>query len=621
MSDAPAYDVEGVNLEAFERMIYTRDGSKESYERLIHELLGVLHKSRRGVGFFSAKEIDNYRHYTRLASAITALFADPNFQVSDEGFLALICQHTQLHAIFRASGFETMDHLLPTFGVRKEAHPEQMDFNGPFAVAKLLLCWSLESEVTIDFESLAKAAPQHCAAAITGMLSVGGSFGELAYQRRVMLMGLRHLIDAVPLPDILLQSAGDCYMHCSYTDAPDKHEIKRVINRKMRESIAVLHFEEVSREMVRKTTPTVVVPLEWFGSHHAMYRCYQQILRQLKRSFRLVAVCRKSPEQPSLDDISRQVFDKVVEIPDHEASIDGFYRAIRAEEPDILYYPSVGMAAWFVALSTYRLAPIQVMTPGHPASSMSPMMDYILSEGDLFGDERNYVEKCVHLPVGSVRYLEMQAHDRPAERMTHDGKVRIAIAAAAMKVIPPFLRTLKKIEERAGVPVEFHFFPNMTGLSNTLCVKDLQRWFPNAVIYPRAQYQQYLQWLGQADFVCETFPFGGTNSVIDCFSLGLPIVTREGDQILERSDASMIRRVGLPEWLIAHDEEEYVRVALRLIENGGREIGPLRRTLLNADLNAVFFGEPPKEYTNSFVEAFEKIYEEALSDRQATRAA
>lgn len=606
--------VPGVQLEAFERMVYTRDNTPESNEKVARELFNVLGTIRRGSGFIGASEEQQPMCYTRLASAITALFADPRFGISWEGFTRLMCEHTQLHAIFKASAFETMDHLVSVIGIRREGSPDQMDFSGDQAIAKLLICWSLDSDLEINFEAMALANPKAAAAALIGILGLGGSHTAKSYERRLKLMGHKHLIAEMPLPETLIQSAADFYMHCSYVDIPDKHEVKRIINRKMIEVVAPLKIQEVSKAMVRKSRPTIVVPVEWFGSYHAMYRCYAPSMRQLKARFRLVAVLRCSTEQPSIDEKAKEIFDKVVELPEQVASISAFVEAIQREEPDIIYYPSIGMAAWFVALSNFRLAPIQVMTPGHPATSMSEKIDYLLSEGDLFGDEKHYIEKCVHLPVGSVRYMDRE----PVALPSRDGvlsrtTIRIAVPAMATKIIPPFLKVCQRIKAESKQPVEFHFFPNMTGLSHTLITKNLRQWLPGCTVHQRCHYQPYLENLARCNFMLSTFPFGGTNSVIDCFILGVPVVTMEGDQIHSRSDASMIRRVGLPEWLIAHSEDEFVAAALRCCD--GESPKPQK------DAAKEFFGPAPEGLEGKFLEAFDKIYEENIIANEARAAA
>lgn len=621
MSDVPDIMVQNINLEAFERLIYARDGSAEFNEHIAIQLLTVLGQVRRGCGFMDDNPERITRAYTRLAGAITTIFSDPKFGISWDGFLRLMSEHAQIHSIFRASTYDNMDHIIAIYGQRTADAPDKMSFSGEQSISKMLICWSLDSDIDVDFQAVADAAPQYAAAAIIGMLAVGGSHSKKSYERRLMLMRMRHVIAKVPLPVALIQPLADCYMHCSYTDIPDKHEIKKTINEKMREVVAPLNIVETTRTLKRKERPTIVVPLEWFGSYHAMYRCYGPSMMQLRERFRMVAVLRQSDEQPSIDDKAKEVFDKVVEFKDQEASISTFLEAISREDPDIIYYPSIGMAAWYVALSNFRLAPVQVMTPGHPASTMSGKIDYILSEGDLFGDERNYSEKCVHLPIGSVRYVEKEAMALPPVHGSTDGKIRIAISAMAVKIIPPFLDALKEIKERASLPVEYHFFPNMIGLSHTVIEKDLHRWFPDAVIHPRAHYKTYLDWLAQCDAQFSTFPFGGTNSVIDCFILGIPVIAKEGDQILERSDASMMRRVNLPEWLIAHSTEEYIEAALRFIDGGDLERARLRRHLQSVNVAKEFFGPPPPGLEGKFLAAFEDIYEENIVDDEARSVA
>lgn len=620
MSDVPDIMVQNINLEAFERLIYARDGSPEGNEHIALQLLTVLGQVRRGCGFTDNSPERITRAYTRLAGAITTVLSDPKFGISWDGFLRFMSEHAQVHAIFRASTYDNMDHIIAIYGQRTAQAPDKMNFTGEQAISKMLMCWSLDSDIDVDFDAVAKASPQYAAAAIIGILSVGGSHSSKSYERRLMLMRMREVIASVPLPAALIQPLADCYMHCSYTDAPDKHEIKKTINAKMKEVVASLNIVETTRTLKRKERPTIVVPLEWFGSYHAMYRCYAPSMMQLRERFRMVAILRQSAEQPSIDDQAKEVFDKVVELTDATASISSFMEAIQREDPDILYYPSIGMSAWYVALSNFRLAPLQVMTPGHPASTMSGKIDYILSEGDLFGDESNYAEKCVHLPVGSVRYVEKEPMALPPVHGSTDGKLRVAISAMAVKIIPPFLQALKTIKERSPVPIEYHFFPNMIGLSHTVMEKDLHRWFPEAVVHPRAHYKTYLEWLSGCDVMFSTFPFGGTNSVIDCFILGIPVIAKEGTQILERSDASMMRRVGMPDWMIAHSTEGYVEAALRFVEGGEAERVKLRAYLQGVDVAKEFFGAPPSGLEGQFLAAFEKLYEENIVDDQARRA-
>jgi len=606
MTEPAGTPVESLNLEPFERVVYLRDGSPESFEACARELYGILQRIRKGSGFFGCTEDQLRILHTRLAGAVTSLFTDPKFFISADGFVRLCAEHTTLHSIFRASSYETMDHVLSTIGTRPADEPLQMQFAAN-TIAQLLLCWSLESEVEVDFDVLYAAAPEATHAAIIGMLAIGVTHTERAYKRRLHLMSLRHILCAHPLPDALLLCAGDLYMHCTYTDAPDKHEAKKIVNTWMRDlAFSRTEVRECTRKLVRKERPTIVVPVEWFGSHHAMFRCYAPSMRQLKERFRLVCIYRDT----EIDEGGMAVFDKCVKLPGDAVAISTIMEVIHAEEPDIMFYPSVGMAAWYVALSNIRMAPIQVCCPGHPASTFSNVMDYMACEEDLFGVQDRYSERLVGLPVGAARYIPREGVTVPVP-MGADARsvLRVAIPAMAVKIIPPFLSALKEIKS-ACQNVEYHFFPNQVSLAHYVCAKDLHRWFPDCVVHPRSSYQEYIDNLASCKLALSTFPFGGTNSIIDCFLYGVPVVTLEGDEIHQRSDASMIRRMKfLRGGLIHQNVKSFINGAVEIIKSGDFNFIPIMST------DYEFFGEGWPAVQGKFLAAFEQLYEEKLNEQ------
>ena len=75
---------------------------------------------------------------------------------------------------------------------------------------------------------------------------------------------------------------------------------------------------------------------------------------------------------------------KIIKI-SKEKRLDEIARRLREESPDILYFQP-WMSHWTVLLAQIRIAPIQMMTHGHPATSMSNEIDYVYIneiEGDL----------------------------------------------------------------------------------------------------------------------------------------------------------------------------------------------------------------------------------------------
>ena len=113
--------------------------------------------------------------------------------------------------------------------------------------------------------------------------------------------------------------------------------------------------------------------------------------------------------------------------------------------------------------------------------------------------------------------------------------------------------------------------------------------------------------MSQCHIHASTFPFGGTNSNIDSMKLGLPIVTLLGDDLHERYDGVMLRKVGMPEFLIAHTKEQYADTLITLIEDDELR-NNLRDQLLSTDLDSIFFGDPPEEHKTAIVDLVMDIY-------------
>jgi len=598
--EPPPMNVAAIDLEAFERAMYARQRTPEGYEVCAKEMWEVLCKVRRGSSFNAPDEETLLQAHTRLASAITALLSDPDFNISVEGFIFLCAEHVTLHGIFRSSSFGTMDHILGVIG-KRSSNAEGMSgltFDNQNTILLLLLCWSLESLIEVDWDILFKSAPQATQAAIVGMLAIGCTHTERGYARRLQLMGRRDIISSGPLPDTLMLAAGNLYMHSAYVDAPDKHEVKPVVNNLLR-GIVERHtiIGEVSKTVqYGRTKPRIVVPVEWFGSHHAMYRCYAMSIAQLREKFEVVCVYRES----EVDEAGLAAFDSAVKVDGPGVSIQLIIETIQKLEPDILFYPSVGMAGWYITISNFRLAPIQICCPGHPVSTFSRAMDYMVSDGDLFGDPGGYVEKIVPLPIGTARYIP---RPKVSPRPVNWSAQRVAIPAMATKIIPPFLKTLKAIEERSTIDFEYHFFPNMAGMSHYTITRDLRRWFPNCVVHSRATYQEYIDNLTACDFAIDTYPFSGTNSAIDCLQYGVPLLCRDGREILEKSSASILRRMKMPPWMSATTEEQLIQSALRML--GGQFVGMPDQAAVEEE----FFGLGPKEVHGKFLEAFWNIWE------------
>jgi hypothetical protein len=202
--------------------------------------------------------------------------------------------------------------------------------------------------------------------------------------------------------------------------------------------------------------------------------------------------------------------------------------------------------------------------------------------------------------------------------------LRVALPSNLLKLNPHFIGVLRKIRDNARRPLEFHVFPNVAGLELLSTRRLFNRYLPGSIVYPIKRYNDYLADLNACDVNLSPFPFGGLNGVVDSFRQALPLITLEGPDLPARLDSMMLRRLGLPGWLIAQDEEAYISAALRLIDNDAERVA-LSRKILALDVESVISGDATTPLRRDVVDAVWWIYQnhEAIkaSGRKVFRAA
>src|SRR5690606_16462657 len=115
---------------------------------------------------------------------------------------------------------------------------------------------------------------------------------------------------------------------------------------------------------------------------------------------------------------------------------------------------------------------------GHPATSRSPVMDYVLADETRLIAASRFSERAVPLPRGCLRFrmpgsgLTLPARAAP---LPADGVVRIAIPSVAQKLTADFVDALRQVERACGVGVRFVFFTGCRGALYGSAVQNLRK--------------------------------------------------------------------------------------------------------------------------------------------------
>jgi predicted O-linked N-acetylglucosamine transferase (SPINDLY family) len=75
--------------------------------------------------------------------------------------------------------------------------------------------------------------------------------------------------------------------------------------------------------------------------------------------------------------------------------------------------------------------------------------------------------------------------------------------------------------------------------------------------------EQYLEIYNQIDIGLDPFPYAGGTTTCDALWMGVPVVSLAGRIAVSRGGLSILSNVGMPE-LVAHDRDEYLRIAIKL---------------------------------------------------------
>ncbi|MDR3513048.1 MAG: hypothetical protein P4L73_15530 [Caulobacteraceae bacterium] len=561
------------SLIAFERHVARRrfDAAVEEGLRLlraIDETMGSIGRIDFGapVAEISPRDL-HVRFATRFAAAFGDLLTQQEVVIGAHAVELLFILHRWSDMMFQLSGFQTSAHLLPRLS---DAPDGRWTLTGS-AMIKFLLIFSPSSALDINLDECLAANAGATVVAALGYLSVrccvtprAGAFRER------LLEWLPGKLDNVTLGRTRLGYTAEVYMHCSYASGPGKHRIKADLIAQLRKVLLAAGAAEAAGPPPARERPRIVVVAEHFRTGHSVYRTHSRAVRALRERFHVVGVA----YERRIDQGARACFDEMIYYPEGDLidSSRAVADQILALQPDIVFHLGVGMANHAIALASLRLAPVQCVSYGHTATTMSPVIDYMILPDDFVASEEVFSEKVLRLPPEAIPYAPPAAIEpaAPPRRVPVDdgGPVRIAVPASVMKINARFLQALALIARRASRPVEFAFFPlAAVGLAHHYLEQEVRRVLPNAVVHAEQPRNRYLEQMGGCAFFLCPFPYGNMNSIIDAVIMGIPGVCLDGEEAHAHADVAIFRRLGLPEALAAASLEDYVAAAVRLVDD------------------------------------------------------
>ncbi len=246
-------------------------------------------------------------------------------------------------------------------------------------------------------------------------------------------------------------------------------------------------------------------------------------------------------------------------------------RQIADLELDVLYYPEIGMDMRTYLLAFSRLAPVQCVSWGHPVTTGIPNVDYFLSSADLEpeGADGHYTERLVKLKSLTAYYyrpmLAPPALTRADFGLSPDDTLYVC-PQTLFKIHPDFDAILGGIL-RADPRGRVIFLKGLESNFSVLLTQRFKRTLPDVVerilFLDWQPADRFLHLLANCDVMLDPVRFGGGNTSLEGFAVGIPIVTLAGGFLRTRLTYAMYRTMGLDD-CVASNPDDYVRRAVHL---------------------------------------------------------
>jgi predicted O-linked N-acetylglucosamine transferase (SPINDLY family) len=553
------------SLRAFEELV-----SEGRHREALQNALQILNTIDLGFGRLSGvdTEADEVQFARRFGAALVRLF-ESGAELSEPEFERLLLYHRWIDVILSVGEIEPS---LANASLR----------------ARLALR-PLNSSTEIDLDAVGQADPRSAATAFLRYTSSPYIFRPSAFALRERLLEwLPERLPEMTLSPLTLSRLADVYMHCSYAITPRKHAIKGALMTALRHAL----LENGCREVVAgapspaEARPTIVVVAENLRVGHSVHRTHSRAIASLRERFHVIGLANPNPQGTPIEALFDECWD--MDGSDVLQLAGSLANRILARKPALVFYLGVGMTPLVLALASLRLAPVQCVSFGHTATTMSDAIDYFVLPDDFVASETVFSERVLAVPKDAMpmtpRPFAAVRRARPS-----DGIIRIAIAGSTMKLNPKLFDALADIVARARTPAEIHFFPlGAVGLAHAALTSAVAERIKNARVNMELSHDAYMEQLGSCDLFLSPFPYGNMNSIIDCFQLGLPGVCLDGPEAHSHADGAFFARIGLPRELVAQSVEDYVAAAVRLIDDGGWR-SHCRDIVAQADLDAAFF--------------------------------
>ena len=321
--------------------------------------------------------------------------------------------------------------------------------------------------------------------------------------------------------------------------------------------------------------------------------------------------------------ILKDVFDEWVEIRD----VDDFTAAalVRAHDIDVLLDLCGLSGDGRLAMFALKPAPVQATWLGYWASTGLTSIDYLIADPSCISEESpEWFSEAVYCLPATRLCMTAPRAEKPIPLTPppclHNGYVTFG----------SFQRTAKlNADVLALWGCVLHAVPQARLRIQTDTVKidklrdklitrmrDAGLDISRVDLVAQSTADLYFAAYSEVDIILDTFPFTGGTTTAQALWMGVPTMTRMGNTMLSLQGVSMLKCVGLTDW-IAQGDDDYIRIACHFA-NDPQHLAQLRGELRERALQSPLFDV--KRFAQDFTDALWAMYREKQAKAKVTSA-
>jgi predicted O-linked N-acetylglucosamine transferase (SPINDLY family) len=287
---------------------------------------------------------------------------------------------------------------------------------------------------------------------------------------------------------------------------------------------------------------------------------------------------------------------------------------IRRDAIDVLIDTTGHTGGSQLMLFARKPAPVQVTWLGYPDTTGLQSMDYRITDANADPPGRTehlHSEKLLRLPCFLCYEPPGYIPDVAPPPVLKNGYVTFGSFNNFMKVAPQTIETWAEVLK--AVPGSKLLLKHR-GASDVGAQEAFPGFFEKygiereriLITAQMPSHRLHLEEFREMDIALDPFPYNGTTTSCETLAMGVPMVALEGSTHVARVSVSLLRQVGLPDWIV-RSREDYVRLAVehaRFPEKLQRVRNEIRGRMLSSEL-----GDPVR-FTAHLEDAYRAIWRE-----------